>query len=56
MLDGQVMHLPAPKTHHAKDIMFEKIIPIFWTGKQSLIYVKNGVIDQRETEMMSVRW
>ncbi|KAK2547388.1 hypothetical protein P5673_032707 [Acropora cervicornis] len=30
--------------------------PIFCTGKQPLIYVKNGVIDQREIEMMSVRW
>ena len=55
MLEGQVVHLPAPKTHYAKDIVFEKDTPIFGTGKQPLIYIKNGVIDQRETEM-SVRW
>ena len=36
--------------------MFEKDTPIFCTGKQLFIYIKNGVIDQRETEMMSVRW
>ena len=56
MLEGQVVHLPAPKTHYAEDIVFEKDTPIFCTGKQPFIYIKNGVIDQRETEMMSVRW
>ncbi|KAK2549578.1 hypothetical protein P5673_029967 [Acropora cervicornis] len=56
MLEGQVVHLPAPKTHYAKDIVFEKDTPIFCTGKQPFIYIKNGVIDQRETEMMPVRW
>ena len=52
MLKGQVLHLPAPKTHYAKDIVFEKDMPIFCTGKQPFIYIKNGVSDQRETEMM----
>ena len=56
MFEGQVVHLPAPKTHYTKDIVFEKDTPIFCTGKQPFIYIKNGVIDQRETEMMSVRW
>ena len=56
MLKGQVLHLPAPKTHYAKDIVFEKDMPIFCTGKQLFIYIKNGVSDQRETEMMWVRW
>ena len=56
MFEGQVVHLPAPKTHYAKDIVFEKDTPIFCTGKQPFIYIKNGVIDQRETEMMLVRW
>ena len=56
MLEGQVVHLPAPKTHYAKDIVFEKDTPIFCMGKQPFIYIKNGVIDQHETKMMSVRW
>ena len=43
------MHLPAPKTHYAKDIVFDKDTPIF-------LFIKNGVIDQRETDMMAVRW
>ena len=56
LLEGQMVHLPAPKTHYAKDIALEKDTPIFCTGKQPFVYIKNGVIDERETEMMSVRW
>ena len=56
MLEGQLVHLPAPKTHYAKDIVFDKDTPIFSTGKHAIIYIKNGVIDERETEMMTVRW
>lgn len=54
MLEGQMVHLPAPKTHYAKDIVFDKDTPIFC--KQPIIFIKNGVIDQRETDMMAVRW
>ena len=56
MLEGQMVHLPAPKTHYAKDIVFDKDSPIFCTGKQPIIYIKNGMIDQMETDMMAVRW
>lgn len=56
MLEGQMVHLPAPKTHYAKDIVFDKDTPIFCTSKQPIIFIKNGVIDQRETDMMAVRW
>ena len=56
MLEGQLAHLPAPKTHYAKDIVFDKGTPIFSTSKQPIIYIKNGIIDQRETDMMVVRW
>ena len=56
MLQGQMVHLPAPKTHYAKDIVFDKDTPIFCTSKQPIIFIKNGVIDQRETDMMAVRW
>ena len=48
-----MVHLPAPKTHYARDIVFEKDTPMFSTGKQPIIYIKNGVIDQRETDMMA---
>ena len=51
-----MVHLPAPKTHYAKDIVFDKDTPIFCTSKQPIVYIRNGVLDQRETDMMSVRW
>lgn len=56
MLEGDVVHLPAPKTHYSTDICLQRDTPIFATGKGPLIYVKNGVIDQLETDMMSSRW
>ena len=56
MLEGQLVHLPAPKSHYNKDMIFDRDTPIFCTSKYPIIFVKNGAIDQRETEMMSVRW
>ncbi|KAK2562500.1 hypothetical protein P5673_014165 [Acropora cervicornis] len=56
MLEGQPVHLPAPKTHYAMDLIFDQDTPIFTTGKHTLVYIKNGIIDERDTEMMSVRW
>jgi len=56
LLKGHVVHLAAPKTHFARDITFTADTPIFCTGKHPLIYIKNGVVDERETEMMTVRW
>lgn len=56
MLEGEVVHLPAPKTHFAQDIEFVKDTPIFCTSKRPLMFIKNGVVDDRETEMMAVRW
>ncbi len=56
MLEGQLVHLPAPKCHFAHDIVFEKDTPIFNTRKRQLVYVKGGVVDEREREMMAIRW
>ncbi|KAK2559142.1 hypothetical protein P5673_018267 [Acropora cervicornis] len=41
MLEGQMVHLPAPKTHFAKDIVCDKDTPIFCTSKQPIIFIKN---------------
>ena len=54
-LEGQTAHLPAPKYHYAKDIVFETDTAIFCTGKHELVFIKGGCIDERETEMMRVR-
>jgi hypothetical protein len=56
MLEGELVHLPAPKTHYTEDIQFAKDTPIFCTSKRPLMFIKNGVVDDRETEMMAVRW
>ena len=56
MLEGHVVHLPAPKTHFAKDISLTTDTPIFCTAKHRLMYTKNGLVDERECEMMDVRW
>ena len=56
LLEGQPVHLPAPKTHFEHDITFDKQTPIFCTAKQPLVYISGGAVDERETEMMSVRW
>ena len=48
--------MPSPKSHYAKDIVFDKDTPIFATGKNEIIFVKSGAIDDKETEMMAVRW
>lgn len=56
MLEGETVHLPAPKTHFTRDIEVVKDTPIFCTSKRPLIFIKNGVVDDRETEMMAVRW
>ena len=37
LLEGQLVHLPAQKTHYAKDIVFNRYTPIFATGKNLII-------------------
>ena len=44
------------KTYFAEDIEFSKGTPIFSTSKRPLIFIKNGMVDDRKTEMMAVRW
>ena len=56
MLEGQLVHLPAPKCHLTKDITFDKGIPIFATSKQPIVCVKNGSLDEQESDMMTVKW
>ena len=56
MLEGHVVHLPAPKMDFARDISLAKDTPVFCTGKSSLVFIKNGVIHEDETEMMATRW
>ena len=56
LLEGHEVHLPAPKTHYRWDFSFKGDTPIFCTAKEELSFVHAGVLDERETEMISVRW
>lgn len=56
LLEGEPVHLPAPKSHYSKDILLTSDIPIFCTSAHQIVYVRGGAVDDRETEMMSVRW
>ena len=39
MLEGQLVHLPAPKSQYAKDIVFDKDTPIFSTSKHQYLFM-----------------
>ena len=55
-LPYQEVHQLASKTHYKRDTSFKGDVPIFSTAKDELSYVWGGVLDQRETEIMLVRW
>ena len=56
LLEGQQVHLPAPKSYFARDPVFDSDAPVFCTGKHQLVFVRGGTIDERKTEMMAARW
>ena len=57
LLEGQKAHLPASKNHFAKDVSISNDTPILATGSSTIKHVgKYNVFDDRETEMMKVRW
>ena len=57
LLEGDTVKLPAPKNQFASDVVIQKDTPIFATSKSRITYVgKFNSTDQRETEMMSIRW
>ena len=55
LLEGDLVHFSAQKTHCCQDITLEADTLIFCTSMAPIIFVKNGVVDKRETEMMQVR-
>ena len=56
MLEGHLVHLPAPKSHYSKEATLSSDVPIFCTAKEEISFVKRGMLDATETEMMRVRW
>ena len=56
MLEGDIVHLPAPKNFCSQDIEFNQDMPFFATADAPLVLVKGGSIDEANTQMMSVHW
>ena len=56
LLEGHFVHLAAPKTTYARDNEFTSDTPVFATSKSPIVFIKGSSIDERETEMMDVRW
>ena len=57
LLEGENVNLPSPKNHFVKDVCISSDIPIFATGKAPIQFVgRYNVSDERENEMMTVRW
>ena len=56
LLEGQLVHLPAPKTLYTQDVSFWRYTPVFCTAKEEILFVRGGMLHDRETEMMNVRW
>ena len=57
LLEGQTVHLPAPKNHYANDIEISADTPIVATGKSRIIYQgRYNITDPVENEMMAARW
>jgi len=56
LLEGDVVHIPSPKTHFAQDIIFNKDTPIFCTAAEEFAFYSHGKHKQIESDMMKVRW
>ena len=57
LLEGETVRLPAPKNQFADDVCIKTDVPIFATSKSKIEYIgKFNSRDERETEMMDVRW
>ena len=57
LLEGETVKLPAPKKQSFTDVVIKKDTPILATSKSRITYTGTfNSTDDRETEMMSVRW
>ena len=56
LLEGESIHVPAPKTRYAKDAVWTADTPIFGTSKTKIRKYERDQMDEIETEMMDSRW
>ena len=55
-LEGDTVHLPAPKNVCSRDLELNKDTPFFATSDAPLVLIKGGSMDNTNTQMMNVRW
>ena len=55
-LEGDTVHLQAPKNVSSRDVELTKDTPFFATSDAPLALVKGGRLDSANTEMMTCRW
>ena len=58
ILDGSRLHIAAPKTTHAKDILWDRKQPVFATGPDRIRRYHKGttIVNAGETNQMDARW
>ena len=56
LLEGQSIHLAAPKIHYAKCILITEDIPVFATNIAPIMFAGKGTIVEGENAMMEARW
>ena len=55
-LEGDTIHLPAPKNFCLRDIELTRDTPFFATSDAPIVFIRAGAIDQTNTNMMDIRW
>lgn len=57
LLEGETVKLPAPKNMYSQDVLINSDVPVFATSKCKIRFRGSyNVSDERENEMMDVRW
>ena len=56
LLEGQSVHLAAPKTHYARDILITDDVPIFATSIAPIMFAGKSANVEGENAMMEARW
>ena len=56
LLEGQSVHLAAPKTHYARDILITDDVPIFATSIAPIMFSGKSSNVEGENAMMETRW
>ena len=56
LLEGQNVHLAAPKTHYARDILITDDAPIFATSIARIMFAGKSANVEWENAIMEARW